>query len=284
MLPFRKRVQQKYFERPNIRKILEGKARLLREQGMGKNKNTSKATDPGEEDILWNYQKLGDSSFTSLVRTRWFLYTQHFGLRGCQEHTTMRVENFVVLRDINGCKYIEFSEDPSKIRQSGLRPNQRASNPKMFAVVGERCPVRLFEMYLSKQPDDLKNSGRFCLTHKQNVSQTDGIWYTKNPMGKNTFSNIMKALIAGTPLENCGKKLTNHSVRKTVVKKLKAANVPDSSIIKSYWSYKYQRIKSYDPGDQNEFREMSNAVNPPSASPSTSLSIELGEAATQRCS
>ena len=34
----------------------------------------------------------------------------------------------------------------------------------------------------------------------------------------------MKALIAGTPLENCGKKLTNDSMRKTAVKKLKAAN------------------------------------------------------------
>ena len=125
---------------------------------MGKMKNASKAIDSGEEDILWNYQKLGDSSFTSLVRTMWFLCTQHFGLRGCQEHTTMRVKNFVVLRDINGCKYIEFLEDPTKIRQGGLCPNQRATNPKMLAVGEERCPVRFFKTYLSKRPDGLKRT------------------------------------------------------------------------------------------------------------------------------
>ena len=51
------------------RKILEGKARVLREQGMGKKKNASKAIDSGKEDILWNYQKLSHSSCTSLVRT-----------------------------------------------------------------------------------------------------------------------------------------------------------------------------------------------------------------------
>ena len=62
------------------RKILEGKARLLREQDMSKTKIASKAIDSGEKDILWNYQKFGDSSSTSLVRTMWFLCTQHFGL------------------------------------------------------------------------------------------------------------------------------------------------------------------------------------------------------------
>ena len=131
-------------------------------------------------------------------------------------------------------------------------------------------------MYLSKRPDDLKNSGRFYLTSEQNVLQNDEIWYTKNPIGKNTISNIMKALIAGTPSENCGKKLTNHSMRKTAVKKLKAASVPESSIIKVTGHTSTRRLKSYDPGDQNEFREMFNALNPPSviASISTSLSIQ----------
>ena len=115
-------------------KILEGKARLLREQGIGEKKNSSKAIDSGEEYILWNYQKLGDSSSSSLVRAMWFLCIQHFGLQGCQQHTNMRVESFVFLRDTNGCEYIEFLKNPTKTRQGGLHSNQRARNPKMFAV------------------------------------------------------------------------------------------------------------------------------------------------------
>ena len=33
-------------------------------------------------------------------------------------------------------------------------------------------------------------------------------------------------------------------------------------------------MEGYDPGDQNEIREMSNALNSPSANPSASLSIQ----------
>ena len=127
------------------RKILEGKARLLREQGVGKKKNASKAIDSGEEDILWNYRKLGDSSSTS---TFW-------SARLSGTHIYEDQKFCSVLRDINGCEYIEFLEDPTKTRQGGLRPNQRATNRKMSAVGGERCPARLFKMYLSKRPDGL---------------------------------------------------------------------------------------------------------------------------------
>ena len=84
----------------------------------------------------------------------------------------------------------------------------------------------------------------------------------------------MKALTAATPLENCGKKLTNHSMRKTTTKKLKAANVLESSIINVTGHTSTRGLKNYDSGDQNEFREMSNALNPPSANPTTSLSIQ----------
>ena len=63
-------------------------------------------------------------------------------------------------------------------------------------------------------------------------------------------------------------------MRKTLVKKLKAANVPESSIINVTCHTSTRKLKSYDPGGQNEFREMSNALNPPGACPSTSLSIE----------
>lgn len=133
-----------------IRKILEGKARLLREQGLVKKKKPSKAIDSGKQDILWNYQKLGHTSSTSLVRTMWFLSTQHFGSPGCQEHTAMTVKTFVVLHDINGCEFTSFLEDPTKSRQGRIRPNQRATNLKMFAVGVERFPVRLFKVHLSK--------------------------------------------------------------------------------------------------------------------------------------
>ena len=102
----------------------------------------------------------------------------------------------------------------------------------MFSIGGKKCPVRLLKFYLSKRPETMKESGRFYLSEKKSFNVNDDVWYTKNPMGKNSISGIMKALTVGTELEGSGKKFTNHSMRKTTVKKLKAANISESSIIK----------------------------------------------------
>ena len=212
-------------------KVLEGKARSLREQGKGKRPNASQAVTSEDEKLLWEIGKLGSSSPKSLLHTMWFQNIQHFGQRGQQEHTTMTMENFTRnVDEVSGTPYIEFIEDPTKTRPSGLRANPRVTNPKMFATGGERCPVALFDLYVSKRPLLLKTSGRFYLTPKQSFSQDS--WYTSSPVERNTIGKFMKEIISGTPLEKSGKKLTNHSGRKTLVKKVKQANIPEESIIK----------------------------------------------------
>ena len=54
------------------------------------------------------------------------------------------------------------------------------------------------------------------------------VWDKKTPIGKNTINNIMKTMKKNSFLKvTCpDKKLTNHSDRKTVVKKLKSSGVP----------------------------------------------------------
>jgi len=54
------------------------------------------------------------------------------------------------------------------------------------------------------------------------------VWYKKTPMGKKTINTIMKNMKENSPLKDlCPEKnLTNHSARKTVVKKLKSSGFP----------------------------------------------------------
>jgi len=51
-------------------------------------------------------------------------------------------------------------------------------------------------------------------------------------MGKNTISKIMQTMKENSPLQQMcpEKRLSNHSVRKTVVRKLKAKGAPKSEI------------------------------------------------------
>ena len=118
----------------------------------------------------------------------------------------MQMENFQEKLTEDGTIYIEFSEDFSKTRQDGLKPKPRPNDPKMFAVGGNRCPVRLFHLYVSKRPAELRNTGRFYLTPRPDKSFME--WYVHNPMGKNTIGKIMKNLVAGTQLETSRKQAT----------------------------------------------------------------------------
>ena len=172
-------------------KVLEGKARLLRQNGMGKRPNASEPLSKDDENILLELGKLGGENPTALVHTMWFNNIQYFGQRGQQEHISMTMNNFLhKVDETSGKRYIEFINDPTKCRQNGLHHQPRSKNPKMFTTGGPRCPVMLFDLYISKRPPHLRVCGGFYLTPKKTFG-TD-IWYTSTPIGKNKIATFMK--------------------------------------------------------------------------------------------
>jgi len=84
------------------RQVLEGKASAFREKGHGKRPNVTKALTIQDEEQLWKNRVLGEQNPKSLLYTLWYLLTLHFGLRGCQEHQEMFVEDFSLNKDGQG--------------------------------------------------------------------------------------------------------------------------------------------------------------------------------------
>ena len=151
------------------RQVLEGKARALREKGHGKRPNATKALTVQDEEQLWKNRVLGEQNPKSLLYTLWYLLTLHCGLRGCQEHHEMFVEDFSSNKDGQGTEsYVTFEENPTKTRQGGLRKKQRTIQPKMFATGGSRYPVQFFKAYLARRPEEMRNSGPFYLAIIEN--------------------------------------------------------------------------------------------------------------------
>jgi len=125
--------------------VLEGKIKHLRQQGKGKRPNTVNALTPEEEEMLWTEKSLGNSSPRVLSQTMWWILTQHFGLRGRQEHHSMEVEDFTFCLNDRGTEYITFKQHLMKSRQGGLNTKRQSVLPKMFASGGPRCLVELFK-------------------------------------------------------------------------------------------------------------------------------------------
>ena len=265
------------------RKVLEGKAIKLREQGMGKRPNKAKSVTKEEEEILRQNGQLGNQTRRSLTNTMLWLLPMHFGLRGRQEHHDMMVEDFSIEKDDDGVEFITFSEAPKKTRQGGLRVKHRLATPKIFATGEKRCPVALFKQYLEKRPEEMKKTGPFCLA-VIDKRRTSVVWYKKTAMGKNTINNIMKTMKEDSPLKHVcpEKKLANHSARKTVVKKLKSSGIPICEIKNITGHNSEQGLDDYDSGDENEQKIMSNIIdNAKPASTSRKVLPPLSSVQTQ---
>ena len=107
----------------------------------------------------------------------------------------MRDEDFSFRKDETGASYIVYAEGITKPRQSGLHQKSRLQLPKLF----ERCPVKLFQKYLSKRPVGTEKSGPFYLQPIENP--LTNIWYKKTPIGVNGINSMMKDLISNSRLQ-----------------------------------------------------------------------------------
>ena len=148
----------------------------------------------------------------------------------------------------NGTKYVQFVENPTKTRQAGLKAKPRSFLPKMFST-GEK----------NWRPPELQAQGPFYLSCMQNPSSH--VWFKRQPMGIHKINDMMKSIIAGTSFESSTKNLTNHSARKTVVKKMKTAGLERSSIMKVTGHRNISSLDDYDEADENEQRQLSTAIS-----------------------
>ena len=101
----------------NSRKVLEGKARFLRERGHGRRPRASKALTTEDEELLWSKGILGSQSPRSLIATMWFVLTPAFRitrLLGAPRHVCRPAEDFSFSKDDNDVEFISYEENPSK--------------------------------------------------------------------------------------------------------------------------------------------------------------------------
>ena len=171
------------------------------------------------------------------------------------------MEDFRISRGDDNTEFVEFAEGPTKTRQGGLNSKPRQFQPRMFKTGGERCPVKLFREFVSRRPQTMQECGPFYLSIKNNRRKGDDIWYKAQPMGVNKINSMMKDIISGTSLESSDKRFSNHSARKTVVSKLKKAQLERTAIAKVTGHRNVQSLDDYDEADEDEQRELSWAIS-----------------------
>ena len=129
----------------------------------------------------------------------------------------------------------------------------------MCATGGDRCLVTIFKEFLSRRPPKIHATSPLYLSCVSNPSSQ--VWYKRQPMGVNKLNDMMKTVIKVTTLEYSWKTFSNHSARKTVVKKLKTAGLERSSIVKVMGHRNEKSLDDYDEGDENKQQQLSHTIS-----------------------
>ena len=257
------------------RETLVAKQKELKKAGKGNKTKSTRALTDEEVDILYGKELLGLSSPESLLNTLWLNNTQHFGLRGCQEHRDMTWGDVQLKASADGVQFLEYTERQTKTRTGAEPKDTRAVKPKMFSVPSsDRDPVKAYHLYASKRPEQMNSADSpfYLAVNYTKLTQSSKPWFKAAPMGINKLNSLMKTMDqkGGLHAEN----LTNHSARKRMIQKLNDQEVPPTHIMQVSGHKNVQSLNNYSSLSEKQQRDISNIL---SASTSGSLAIRQTE-------
>ncbi|XP_025890834.1 zinc finger MYM-type protein 2 isoform X3 [Nothoprocta perdicaria] len=159
-----------------------------------------------EEDYLWRIKQLGSHSPVALLNTLFYFNTKYFGLKTVEQH--LRLSFGTVFRqwkknpltmESKACLRYQVSslcraDNEDKIT-TGKRKHE--DDEPVFEQIENtsdpaRCPVKMFECYLSKSPQNLnQRTDLFYLQPDCSVSSESPVWYTSMSLDRNTLENML---------------------------------------------------------------------------------------------
>ncbi|XP_028713979.1 zinc finger MYM-type protein 2 isoform X2 [Peromyscus leucopus] len=159
-----------------------------------------------EEDYLWRIKQLGSHSPVALLNTLFYFNTKYFGLKTVEQH--LRLSFGTVFRhwkknpltmENKACLRYQVSslcgtDNEDKIA-TGKRKHE--DDEPVFEQIENtanpsRCPVKMFECYLSKSPQNLNQRMDVFYLQPECSSSTDSpVWYTSTSLDRNTLENML---------------------------------------------------------------------------------------------
>ncbi|XP_028904210.1 zinc finger MYM-type protein 2 isoform X2 [Ornithorhynchus anatinus] len=162
-----------------------------------------------EEDYLWRIKQLGSHSPVALLNTLFYFNTKYFGLKTVEQH--LRLSFGTVFKqwkknpltmESKACLRYQVSSlcgaDSEDKISTGKRKHE--DDEPVFEQIENtanpsRCPVKMFECYLSKSPQNLnQRMDVFYLQPEGSSSSSSSdspVWYTSTSLDRATLENML---------------------------------------------------------------------------------------------
>ena len=241
-----------------LRSTINAKGAIAKAAGKGNRPNRAMPLTSEDEDRMWESGAFGDLSPKALLRALWWGFTTGFGLRGVDEHRQMKWED-VELKQTTDGTYLEYTERATKTRRG--TGSGRSFKPKIFCTCEEeknpRCMVELYRSYQLKREGIEHDAFYLAVNFSAGAGDTPK-WYKNQPLGVHSISSLMKDAAHEAGLS--GKRITNHSGRKTGVKRLLDENVSPQYIAQLTGHKSVGSLASYAEADIIMQKKMSKTI------------------------
>ncbi|XP_053163127.1 zinc finger MYM-type protein 2 isoform X3 [Hemicordylus capensis] len=160
-----------------------------------------------EEDYLWRIKQLGSHSPVALLNTLFYFNTKYFGLKTVEQHlrlsfgtvyrhwkkNPLTMENKACLRyPVSSLCGTENEEDKITTGKRKHEDDEPVFEQMENTADPSRCPVKMFECYLSKSPPNIsQRMDVFYLQPACPVSSDSPVWYTSASVDRNTLENML---------------------------------------------------------------------------------------------
>lgn len=117
-------------------------------------------------------------------------------------------------------------------------------------LIGERCPVKILDKYISKLPPKVKEDDFFYARPLEKIPVDENApWYSAVPIGKHTLQSMVKRMCADAKIE--GSK-TNPSLRATATTQMFERQAPEKLTQERTGHHSLEGLRTYKRCNDNQ--------------------------------
>ena len=233
----------------------------LHSDGIGVQVRHTEIITKADEEKLWTSGIMGLSNPRSLQNAAFFVVGKMFSLRGGVEHRKLKPTQLKRLRDPD--HYI-YHENVSKTNDGSfkkLRLKRKVVPIYACPDIGERCPVKILDTYLSKLPRKAFECDLFYLRPLSQVpTDPSSPWYAAAPVGRDTLQNKLKNMCKAAGIEG---NITNHSLRAASATQMYDSGVPEKMIQERTGHRSLEALRMYERTNQSQHQAVSAVLSAP---------------------
>ncbi|NP_001086553.1 zinc finger MYM-type containing 2 L homeolog [Xenopus laevis] len=159
-----------------------------------------------EEEYLWQLNQLGTQSPMSLLFSLLYFNTKYFNLKTVEQHLRLSFGNVFrqwksnpLTNESKACLQYQVTSLCESDSEDKIAPGKRKHEDEepVFEQLENtadpsRCPVNIFDYYLSKSPQNLnQRMDVFYLKPESSASTDSTIWYTSSSLERNILENML---------------------------------------------------------------------------------------------